>query len=32
MFTSGHGKHCNYRIINTMQDIAHNNIGFQIAH
>ena len=25
-------KHCNYRIINIIQDITHNNIGFQIAH
>ena len=31
MFTFGHSKHCNCRIINTMQDIAQNNIGFQIA-
>ena len=24
MFSSGHSKHCNYRIINTMQGIAQN--------
>ena len=32
MFTSGQSKHCNCRIINTMQDITQNNIGFQIVH
>ena len=32
MFASGHSKHCNCRIINTMQDITQNNIGFQIVH
>ena len=32
MFSSGHSKHCNYRIINTMQGVTQNNIGFQIAH
>ena len=32
MFSFGHSKHCNCRIINTMQDITQNNIGFQIVH
>ena len=32
MFSSGHSKHCNCRIINIMQDITQNNIGFQIVH